>query len=389
MTENELSYFFPYKVDKKFNFRHFARNQNDFIRQFIPNYDGTNVHDFIENKSSLNEQQKYDLLYLYEDFRNWVWWYQNGKNIFSFSKDLLTILEKTDVSEITPDFFHLPYDIFYVSLKPLNLKISKYSDEVIEGVYIDHNYWNPSGEHPEGYCDLSFRFVGDFKEIFLNFIPNVNSRLSINTKKEEVQFIESPLGNFWTVWFWFEKEEGRENVKQAVDYFLEGLREEVFPKDNNTKVTDYELDFYNSTVELLTNTINLVINCMLYLSQPQEKTDIEEKYPTNLPHNFDKKLKFAKTVKEQKKLDGKIEQLGFTKIKYVGQSFKHNNQYLFDDTNHNTQPHWRRGHWRNQKYGEKLTLKKAIWIMPTIVNKEKGQPKKGHVYDINEKTTNP
>ena len=127
-------------------------------------------------------------------------------------------------------------------------------------------------------------------------------------------------------------------------------------------------------------------SALLYLSQPKEKTDIEAKYPTNLPHNFDKKLKFAKTAKEQKKLDEKIEQLGFTKIKYVGQSFKCNNKNLFE--NSSIQSHWRRGHWRNQKYGERLMLKKTIWIMPTIVNHEKGQPLQGHIYDLDKKTTN-
>jgi hypothetical protein len=43
-------------------------------------------------------------------------------------------------------------------------------------------------------------------------------------------------------------------------------------------------------------------------------------------------------------------------------------------------PHWRRGHWRNQPFGEKLSEKKLIWIKPTIVNKEKGEPIKGHIY---------
>lgn len=384
MTEKELSYFFPYKVDKENNFRYFINKRDEFIRKFIPNYDGTNVQEFLENKSSLSEAEKYDFLYLLENFGNWSWWFEHGKNIFSFSEDLLTMLEKSDVSEVTPDYFHLPYDIFYISLKPLNLKISKHSDAIIEGVYVDHNYWNPMGEHPEGFCDLSFHFVGDFKQIYLDFIPNVKSRHPYYIDKIE-KFDESPLGSYWNVWFWFEKGEGRENVKQAVDYFLQGLREEIFPKDNETEVTDFDLDFYNSTVELLKNTINLVINCMLYLSQPKEKIDIEEKYPSNLPNNFDKKIKFAKTVKEQKKLDEKIEKLGFTKVKYLGQAFRRDNQNLF--SNSSVQSHWRRGHWRNQKYGEKLSLRKTIWIMPTIVNQEKGQPKKGHIYDIDEKTT--
>lgn len=387
MTENELLYFFPYQVDKQNNFRFYANKHDDFVRQFVPNYDGTNIQEFLEQKSNLSDSEKYNFLYQLENYSHWNNWFEYGKNVFAFSKDLLSMLEKTDVSEITPEYFKLPYDIFYISLRPLNIKISKHGNEIIEGVYIDHNIWNSNGEHLEGYCDLSFYFVGDFKRLFLEYVPKVKSRIPYTINSVE-KYDESPLGSFWSVWLWFEKNEGRENVKQAVDYFLQGLRDEIFPKnDNEAEVSDFDLDFYNSTVELISNTINLVINCLLYLSQPPDKIDIETKYPQNLPQNFDKKLKFAKTPKEHTKIDKKLEQLGFTKIKYVGQSFRRNNQSLF--SNLTLQPHWRRGHWRNQKFGEKLKNQKIIWIMPTIVNYEKGIPKKGHIYDINEKNNDP
>lgn len=380
MKEQELLYHFPYKIDKENNFRHFANDDNRFIQRFVPNYDGTNVHEFLINKSGLSEQQINEFSYIYENYRNWIDWFKYGKNIFSFSTDLLSLLDKTDVSDVTPDKFHLPYDIFYLSLKPLNIKISKNRDEIIEGVYIDHNIWNASGEHPEGYCDLSFYFVGDFKSIFLDFIPKVKSR-SIYTINNVEKYDEYPIGSFWNIWLWFQKSEGRVNVKQAIDYYLEGLKDEIFPKSNSENaVTDIELDFYNYTTQLLTNTLNLVINCILYLSQPTEKIDIEKRYPIGLPSNLDKKISFAKTQKELKKLDEKIEHLGFTKINYVGQSFK--NVYENVVGNSSVRPHWRRGHWRNQKHGENYSLSKLIWIMPTIVNNAVGEPEKGHIYDI-------
>src|SRR5690606_11522727 len=239
--------------------------------------------------------------------------------IFSFSKELLEMLNRTDVNEVTPDSLHLPYDVFYLSLRALNIKISKDSDEIIEGVYVDHNIWNPMGEHPEGYCDLSFYFVGNFKKLYLNYIPKVKSRLEYTTGK----FDETPIGSFWNVWLSFEKRERRENVKQAIDYFLQGLKEEIFlNKPEGNEVTDVDLDFFNSTISLLDNVLSLVINCMLYLSQPTEKADIATKFPTGLPNNLDKKLSFAKTRKEVEKVSHKIDQLGFTKIHYVGQSFK-------------------------------------------------------------------
>lgn len=197
----------------------------------------------------------------------------------------------------------------------------------------------------------------------------------------EVTYDEFQKGSFWNIWLWFDKREGRENVKQTVDDFLQNQKKDILSKNGTSQdVTDFELDYYNSTVELMRNTINLVINCLLYLSQPTDKVDIEKKYPDGLPQNFNKKLSFSKTEKELKKVSDKIDKLGFSKINYVGQSYKRERSSLF--SNIDIQSHWRRGHWRNQRIGEKLAEKKLIWILPTIVNKNRTLPIKGHIYNI-------
>lgn len=378
MTEQELLYHFPYAIDKEHGFRRFVNEHNAFQKRHIPNYDGTNTQEFLYNKSGLSPDEIHNFEYLYENYSRWSEWYKNGKNIFAFSEDLLSMLDKTDVSDIKPEQFHLPYDIFYISLKPLNLKIASGRKEVIEGVFVDHNIWDGSGQHPEGYCELSLCFVGDFKELFLSYIPHVTSRLPYTIKDIE-HFDETPIGSFWRVWLWFGKADGRENVRQATEHFLEGIKEEIFPKKNDERtVTDFDLDFYNSTADLLKNTINLVINCLLYLSQPTEKIDLVKEFPTGLPNNFDKKRTFAKTAKEQAKINQKIEDFGFTKINYVGRSFK--KQHLKLTAGATVQSHWRRGHWRNQKFGTQLKDSRMVWIMPTIVNSNLGEPLKGHIY---------
>jgi hypothetical protein len=114
------------------------------------------------------------------------------------------------------------------------------------------------------------------------------------------------------------------------------------------------------------------------LSQPAEKIDLVKEYPTGLPNNFDKKRTFAKTAREQAKINQKIEDFGFTKIDYIGRSFKRQQLKLVDGVT--VQPHWRRGHWRNQKFGTQLKDSRMVWIMPTIVNSNLGKPLKGHIY---------
>lgn len=383
MTEEELLYHYPYRLDKEFSLRHYSKNDKDFVRRYIPNYDGTNIEEFITNKSNLTKAQIVDFDYIYKNFHNWTDWYNNGRNIFSFSKELLSLLEKTDVSEITPDSFHLPYDIFYLSLKALNIKISRGRDEIIEGVYIDHNIWNMKGEHPEGYCDLYLTFVGDFKSVYREFYPHVISRF----ERKDGVFDEYQTGSFWDVGLNFEKENGIENVKQAIDYSIADLKDEIFPREGSKEpLSDYVLDFYNSSLELISNTLSLVINCLLYLSQPTYRKDVELKLPKGLPSNLNKKLSFAKTDKEIKKVEKKFEDLGFSKIHFVGQNLKRTNSKITNG--YTVQTHWRRGHWRNQKIGEALSESKLIWILPTIVNSDKGEPEKGHLYDMKDQTRN-
>ena len=80
--------------------------------------------------------------------------------------------------------------------------------------------------------------------------------------------------------------------------------------------------------------------------------------------------------KETEKIEKKIAETGFSKIHYVGNSFKKRSQ-VSDNSSLILSSHWRRGHWRNQRFGEKL-----IWIKPVIVNKSLGTPQKGHIYEI-------
>ena len=76
---------------------------------------------------------------------------------------------------------------------------------------------------------------------------------------------------------------------------------------------------------------------------------------------------------------------GFSKINYIGNTYKKSVNRNTDTPNKNVSPHWRRGHWRNQRYGEKLVEKKLIWIKPVIVNRDIGTPQKGHIYETSKK----
>lgn len=74
--------------------------------------------------------------------------------------------------------------------------------------------------------------------------------------------------------------------------------------------------------------------------------------------------------------NGKIE---LWSPRWVGRSFRRPLPTPGIETGSHASPrlHWRRGHWRDQRHGEALQLRKRLWIQPTIVNAEAPPPDQG------------
>jgi hypothetical protein len=369
MTENELLYYHPYYFDRQYNLKSFGRNEHDFYDIVLGKHDikyenGETIH--FRHNGHFSEKEKIDNQLTFSTAFSWFEWFKGGQNIFAFTEEILEMLQYTDVDEISIDSIKLPYNRIYISLRPLNLILDKYPDEIIEGVYV---YQNP--HLSEGNTRIEMNFVGNFyKTHFDNYqikgLPKVYS------------------GKFWSYDLDFSQEHGIKTIKQSLDDELEVLNIEFEPDEQSGIISNEQTNaFKDRKILFINDTIKLTINCLLYLSLPSDKKDVILKYPQNLPHNFDRKLKFSKTEKEKSKVETKIKSFGFSKIHFVGTSFKRENN---KGSNSSTiSPHWRRGHWRNQKFGENLACSKLLWIMPTIVNKDKGEPTKGHLYSVEPK----
>ena len=380
MNETELKYFFPYMIEKQYHFRDKLKNRDAFYDEM----EGKNEY-FFKDKSNYGYRRNRDHLsllecsvndYIVHDlFFNWERWFKNGRNIYSFSKELLEMLHHTNVDEVTYESFNLPYDNFYLSLRPLELKIAKDSNKTIDGVYIEidrlsmeKSVDSEGNEYTNDYA-VSFHFAGDFENFIIKYHDKVWNDFGSGGR------------TFWGFAFYFSKKENNVTVSDAVKDWQSVEEYSLFP-ENNEEITNEHLDILNYYRELVKSTYKIIVNCMLYLSMFKNDKDIEFQFTNDLPLNFNKKLHFAKTEKEKAKIEKRISETGFSKIHYVGNSFKKVRNSNDDNSNAILSPHWRRGHWRNQRIGRKLMEKKLIWIKPVIVNKKLGAPKKGHVYEI-------
>lgn len=379
MKETELKYFFPYRIEKEHHFRDKHQNRDTFFDEFTGEneyfYKDEGNYGYRRNRKhlSLLECSRNDYI-VYDLFLNWERWYINGRNIFSFSKELLEMLSHTDVDDTTYKSFNLPFDSFYLSLRPLGLKITKDSNKIIEGVYIEVDRMsmektidNDGDEFWNDYA-ISFHFVGDFEDFIITYHDKVWNDYGSGGQ------------SFWNFAFFFSE---RENVIKIADAVKDwqSVREYALLPEAKEDITDGHLDLYSYYHELVNSTYKIIVNCLLYLSMYKEDKDIHIQYAEDLPFNFNKKLGFSKTKKEKDKIEKKITETGFSKIYYVGNSFKKQVQ-VDEDSDSTLSPHWRRGHWRNQRFGEKLLNIKLIWIRPVIVNKYLGKPQKGHIYEV-------
>lgn len=298
--------------------------------------------------------------YVDGEFRIWENWEKSGRNIFYFSHDLIELLKDTDVSDIELPLIKLPYKNLYIDISQADLYLDVEKTIPIEGVFVSEEMNDDIDDVVTYERVISFDFTGEYIE---------------NYKHINKQLMSSNRGfHSYTLFF-----DPKANINKVGQSIVDA--KEMFIKVGIPKVDmDTKLDLYKIHSDFIKLTVNLIINCLLYLSL--KDNDIQEKFTSDLPLQYKIKLEKANTSKRKEGVLKEIKESGFTKIKFVGNQIRKSSKFI--GSTNQVSPHWRRGHWRNQKFGEHLQDKKLIWIMPTIVNKDKGKPVSGHIYSVTE-----
>lgn len=124
--------------------------------------------------------------------------------------------------------------------------------------------------------------------------------------------------------------------------------------------------------------LKFVINGLCYLSSPSK--EINTRFPDDTPRGLLRKLGPVKKQAEISRTTSKLASMGYRKVHFCGDALQ--KEYAGIPTGRELSAHWRRGHWRNQAYGESFSEHKLLWIMPTVVRNDKGEPALGHIYDV-------
>lgn len=304
----------------------------------------------------ISEKEGVKRAYLLQEFYIWKEWKEKGRNIFHFSEYITELLKQTDVLDIDISLIKLPYSNFYIDLSSAKIPFEENSSEIIEGAFIRDEYHD--GDDYERAINIDF-----VSKEYIEKYWNINKDLCWDTER-----------GFHSILLFLDRKDNLRTVQDAINFDKNGFVGSAIFNDRDEDAKD---GLYSIHRQFVDRTINFIINCLLYLTT--KENDIDERYPIDLLIHLKSKLEKANTKRKKEVVHSEISQNGFTKIKYVGYKLKTTKSV--NSIGGEVAPHWRRGHWRNQKFGENLIETKLIWIIPTIVNKERGAPQKGHIYN--------
>jgi hypothetical protein len=360
MSKKHLEYY-PNKIatDNKFEkhlkdvkrFREYCRGKEVAFYQDEGNW-GTKL-----DLGNVSEKEAVKRAFILQEFYIWSEWKNGGRNIFNFSENITELLKATDVLDIDISLIKLPYSNFYIDLSSAKIPFEENVTEFIEGAFIRDEY--QEGEDFERAINIDF-----VSKEYIEKYWTINKELCWDSER-----------GFHSMLLFLDRKDNLKTIQDAIKFDKDNFVSNPLIDDRDE---DTKIDLYLIHKQFVDRTINFIINCLLYLTT--KEADIDEKYPEELPTHLKANLEKANTNRKKEIAKAEILRNGFTKIKYVGHRIKRNK--LVDGTGKEVSAHWRRGHWRNQKFGENLSEIKLLWIMPTIVNKEKGEPLKGHIYEI-------
>jgi hypothetical protein len=297
-----------------------------------------------------------------------------GSNIFYFPSGISSLFKQTDVNEVVIGDIKFPYKTFYIAFGAQTEFDIGFEDNT--GFYFDGAYIDQLDEKVLSIRLTSVRLDRDYKT--------------------ETNWFKYPDMVFW---IGLEFENTEEKLVQAVDRFIEKFKADfkkwedipktieidgetipTNPLDNNHPTRQKRLNRIVNNAEKFKNISRLIFNSICYLTYDEKEFTIS--YTNNPPKTLTDRLKKARKEKERKKVEEELLRSGYTKIKICGQKISSEYKNETTGTGKELSAHWRRGHWRNQPIGKDRQERKLIWIKPTLVHKDKGEPQQGHIYTI-------
>ncbi|AVQ00313.1 hypothetical protein C7S18_23740 (plasmid) [Ahniella affigens] len=309
----------------------------------------------------------------------WVNFQNAGRQIFEFPQHLCDMLTKTDASDIPVDLLRLPYPIVFLHFGAQH-DLALGDGAVIDGVYVEHhpehklmifrfttipatpehaNLWHGYGEP-----GVSITLEPDHAGLDLGTAIDAVTAEKLNSLSEERE--RAPEMQF-------EIDQIKDELELPAHIFV-----------STEARASRETDEVHARRPVVARAMHLAASAMCYLTAYPD--DVETAWPEGTPPALMAKLRSG-TPKQQTKAASQLESMGYTRVHLCGKRLADvaSSSPATDAGERNVRPHWRRGHWRRQAYGEQRSLRKLIWLMPLLVHRDAGSnapEPAGHIYRV-------
>lgn len=279
--------------------------------------------------------------------------YQKGSNVFEIKPALVEMFKNTDVDSVRPFVIKFPFNEIY-------LYWGESAAIFVDGKLVDGTY-------------ISLDYLENETILGLSLAITTTSCTDPSEYVSMGAFLKAEPHYY--VMLMLDDEPEKETVSAMLNRnYL----------SNNETLDAEESEHYLQWKQQIDDVLRLTFNALCFLGS--KHNDTITTYSEGAPRSLIDKISKAKTAKEIKRNQSKLNSLGFRKVHFLGSSFPSHHSSQSSGSPKST--HWRRGHWRNQALGPQRNQHKLLWIMPTLVNKEKdGQPVTPRVYDVDSQLT--
>lgn len=255
-----------------------------------------------------------------------------GGKLFTIDDDLLDMLINTDISGQVPiSTIKLPYPVMYLEFGKRHDGRAGYLNDKL------------TGEHPvEGVylCDVKDSKEGRIIEVSITCAPNEKSD---NAFDDHVEWLSMPIRENATI------DETVASVHTMARNVSTG-EEIIYPKGKHGD------DLIRRHSEIM----SLVMKCLLYINLPESRR-VEVKDGTEAQM----KIMRAVSGSHKKKAERAARKAHDYILIMPPADFSSDSKG--EGSRSDISPHWRRGHFRAQRFGVGLSETKIIWISPVLV----------------------
>jgi len=305
---------------------------------------------------------------------------QSGRQIMKFPPELTEMLSQTDISDIPLDEIKMPYVSQYLYFGPQpNLELEP--GWQVDGAYVetrglpgdicitvtavpdDHNlsrlwFVCPEPEYLQNFCQK-------FRKMSLATAVDTVLSDTLDSLKRKLNKAGGDI-----------TEQVKSDFHNAGEKFPDGVRlRDVSPQTARVGLTQIK-----HRHPIYCSSLQLVVNALCYLTAYPD--DVMTVWPEETPASLKNKVEHGKG-KEAVRAKSKLASMGYVPVHICGKNLIRQIEAAnIKNEGKLLSTHWRRGHWRNQVHGPKHSLRKLIWVMPTLVNSHLSEdgPETGHLY---------